>query len=406
MSCGETIFRESPVKNREETLLSDLSKMNDLTLVILGSTQTALAVVRNAHRLKIKPIVFDITHGIATKSSLTESVVVASNPESELLSRLTQLVKDESTYLIATGDEWLEFLVQYRTQLDGVFSKILHPPNEVLCICLQKRNFSMWCTQNDIPTPKIFTMEELDTNKDLLNFPLFIRPIKTHHTESHLKIPKALEIYNEKELEYWLDYYVSSGVEPLISESLLNQNLIQYSIAAARVGEQCISFVAEKKRPLAEACAVGTYVELCTNDTVETVARNVLERLDYQGIAEVEILHSLDTGSNYVIEINARPWLQYTLSFAAGYDFLGFLIRPDIDYFPKTKFKEKYWIDFVNDFYTCFAKHGGLVRHRKIGILDYIKSLLKANVYAKFDVRDLRPCLSDLRELVRIVTGK
>lgn len=384
----------------------DVSEMTNPTLVILGSTQTALAVVRNAYRLKIKPVVFDTTQGIAAKSVHAEVVIVEEQLDTVVLDKLTQTVKNENTYLIATGDDWLEFIVKYRKQLEQTFRQILHSSNDVLSICLEKKRFSTWCRHNQIPTPRFCTAKEIEADKALLKYPLFVRPVKTRHVEKQINIPKALEINDESDLQYWINYYISAGVEPLISESLLNQNLVQFSVAAARVKDQCLSFVAVKKRPFARSCAVGTYVELSENDVVEALGRNVLDSLDYQGIAEVEILHSLDTAKNYVIEVNARPWLQYTLGLAAGYDFLKFLLQPDSIDLSHRKSKGKFWVDFNSDFYTCFAKKGGLVRNRDIGKVEYLRSLIKANVFANFDIKDIRPFLFGLRELVRMITGK
>ena len=59
---------------------------------------------------------------------------------------------------------------------------------------------------------------------------------------------------------------------------------------------------------------------------VEQLARNAIERLDYFGIGEAEILRDKQTGEDYLIEINARPWLQYALAPASNHDFLGLVL--------------------------------------------------------------------------------
>ena len=44
-------------------------------LIILGSSETALGVVRNAYNINLKPVVFDSVSGIATKSARARVVL-------------------------------------------------------------------------------------------------------------------------------------------------------------------------------------------------------------------------------------------------------------------------------------------------------------------------------------------
>ena len=49
-------------------------------------------------------------------------------------------------------------------------------------------------------------------------------------------------------------------------------------------------FTARKIRPSAELCQTGTCVEMCADERIEQLGRTAVERLDYFGIGEVEIL--------------------------------------------------------------------------------------------------------------------
>jgi len=56
---------------------------------------------------------------------------------------------------------------------------------------------------------------------------------------------------------------------------------------------------------------------------IEPLAVRALEALDYLGVAEVEILFEPISARANLVEINARPWLQFALPHACGYDLLG-----------------------------------------------------------------------------------
>jgi len=92
-----------------------------------------------------------------------------------------------------------------------------------------------------------------------------------------------------------------------------------------------------------------------------------------------------------LIEINARPWLQYALAPASGHDFLGALLgRPRA---MRRVTDGRRWIDFDSDVFGAFSSSVGAVRLGELGLGSYLLSLLRANVYARFDLRDPMPAL-------------
>jgi predicted ATP-grasp superfamily ATP-dependent carboligase len=150
-------------------------------------------------------------------------------------------------------------------------------------------------------------------------------------------------------------------------------------------------FVARKVRPAPKHCSVGSYVELAPQSEVESLARRAATALDYFGIGEVEILREDETGRLFLIEINARPWLQYALAPASGHDFLGALIGKPRSMRRVTEGRR--WIDLESDVYGAFSSSVGAVRLGELGLGSYLLSLLRANVYARLDFRDLMPAL-------------
>jgi predicted ATP-grasp superfamily ATP-dependent carboligase len=157
--------------------------------------------------------------------------------------------------------------------------------------------------------------------------------------------------------------------------------------------------VAEKIRPLPEQCAVGTYVILRHQPAVEALALTTLRALGFTyGIAEIEIAETGD-GQLSVVEVNPRPWTQIELARCAGYDFLAFLLDLPTSSRPRPRQDGVGWIDFTSDLFACFSRSTGLVRHRRIGVGDYVRSLARARVFAGFAINDPYPAL---RELINV----
>jgi predicted ATP-grasp superfamily ATP-dependent carboligase len=362
-----------------------------MRLVILGGSITALAIAREAHSLGLRPVIVDSKSGIAHRSWLVERASLPEGNEADILSRVCALGGPDAC-LISTTDLWLRFLRHNRETLERAFRSVLHPSNETLDICLSKAAFADWCLANRFDAPRYCRGEDAPCLHGI-RYPVLVRPAETLHQHSRSGIPKAVEVGSPEDLANLLERFRVAGAAALVAESLLGQRLIQYSVPFARRGAEIVSFVAQKVRPPADWCSTGTCVELSPNAEVEALARRSVEALDYFGIGEVEILHSLDGERSYLIEINARPWVQYSLATASGHNFLGFLLRPDrADGLPTVK-RGLTWLNFSEDAYVCLSRSQGIVRRGRLTMFEYLRYVLRANVYALFSWSDPKPWL-------------
>ena len=376
------------------------------SLVVLGSSVTALAVVRNAHALGLAVALFDTRRDVAAYTRRAEVRIRESASDEESLVALGELAAAmPDCGLIATSDQWLRFLMRHRVDPTRRFRTILHPANDALAVCLDKAEFSRWCENHAVPSPKRYDAHDLAAGRVRAEFPVLLRPAWTSHNRDG-SIPKAVEAGHEDELAAWLHRYRESGVEPVVTESLLHRGLDQLSVGAARSSGQVMTFVARKVRPLPERCAVGSYVELYPDAEAERIARHALDALDYHGIAELEILRSTATGGYYVIEINARPWIQYGLAMASGHDLLAFMQDPAQATASRRVVRGKRWIHFGSDLYTCFSRSEGLVSRGELSPWQYAMTLFKANTFAVLDCADPRPFLVDLKRTMALAIGR
>jgi predicted ATP-grasp superfamily ATP-dependent carboligase len=372
-------------------------------LVILGTSVTALAVARNAADLGMRPLVIDTANDIAASTRRAEVRLLANAEPDEVLEHLAQAAKGTHAWLIATSDAWLRFVSRYRQPLERQFDEILHPGNSSLAICLNKAEFARWCIAQSLPVPRSYDPARVLTDTTNLPFPLLLRPQQSS-VASPTSIPKAVEARDPLELSRWLAVFAAASVTPLLNESLLGRRLTQYSVGAARRGDAMITFVAVKRRPLPEVCAVGSYVELAPNEAVEAIARRALQALDYHGIAEVEVLHDEESGQNYLIEINARPWVQYGLGVASGHDLLAFMLDPS-GFDPRRAAKTgRRWMNLSADLYYSFSRSVGLVRDGRVPLGAYVSSVLRANTFAYLSWADPGPARRNLRQFLASLT--
>ena len=359
-------------------------------LVILGSTITALAVAREAHALGLAPVIVDSEEGIAFHSRWVYGRLLEPAAVLDGIRALLEEAGRDSCHVIATGDPWVRFVRAHRAQLEPRTGAILHPDDASLDICLDKARFARWCEERGFSAPVTWSVSE-ESRPEGLTAPFLIRPATTLHGRNTHALPKAVEAASEPDLEAWLGKFAEAGCPALVSQSLLGGGVTQYSVPFSRGPHGIVSFVARKVRPGPEHCAVGTLVELAQHAEAEALARRAAEALGYFGVGEAEVLHVAATRRCYLIEINARPWLQFALAPASGHDFLGPLVGRPRSLRPVKRGRT--WVDLYSDLYVAFSSSHGVVRRGQLGIVPYCASLLRANVYARFDWRDPGPAL-------------
>lgn len=369
-------------------------------IVVAGSTITALALVRAAHALSIDCTLLDTTAGIATRSQLATTQVFRGANDSEIVERLLLLGRERPSVLVADSDAWLRRLIPFRATIDDVYRSVLHPRNEVLELCLNKTAFLTWCSKEGLPAARLFSRDEVE-HLDYATTPAIVRPELTLHGQGK-QLPKAAEIRNRIEMRMLLDAYAREGVTPCIAQSLITCRTRQFSIGVARNERGEIQlFVGEKLRPDARRCSGGTLVVASPHRAAAELAEQAISRLDYFGIAEVEVFLQEESGQLFLVEVNPRPWVQYELARQSGYDHLRFLLEPNSPKDHARRRPNRRWLHFWDDLYVCFRRRTGVVAMREIGLLDYLKSIATANVSAIWSWRDPGPTLYDFRSRIR-----
>jgi predicted ATP-grasp superfamily ATP-dependent carboligase len=363
-------------------------------LVILGSSLTSLSLVRHCAYLGLKCVVIDTMPGPACYSNIPRVVLLDTVLDQAILEKVVLAAEGVKSALIADSDEWLRWITRHRHALQAAFKTILHGNSDTLDTCLDKSRFLAWCAEKGLPAPKLFRVSR--TNMAGVSFPVMVRPQVTRHRMTD-DLPKARQVLSSVELSDLLRRFDEQGAVATVSESLLRTNVVQLSVGLARnINGDVKALVAEKMRPSAHWCSGGTYVITKPDVKATELAVAAATALSIFGIAEIEIIKDLDSGSMYLIEVNPRPWVQYSLSWKSGFDFLTFLLDPDSYDSSKERTQGKRWLSLRDDLYVAFAKSGGMVRSGKIGVCLYALSILRANVFPLWNFRDPKPWRSSM----------
>jgi predicted ATP-grasp superfamily ATP-dependent carboligase len=363
---------------------------------MLGTSLTALAVARVAVRAGYEVVMLDDRRGPATETRLARFRFMESADPAVVCAHVKDEARAAGTVLLADSDRWLRFVAPNFAALEACGVTVLHPQPAQIGTCLDKTAFLRWCEREHLPAPRLH--EPGTGSAARLQYPLMIRPEASLHAVA-TALPKAREIPDAASLEQWLSEFAAAGVKATVCESLVSPRVRQFSVGAARNrrGEVRI-FLAEKVRPLADRCAGGTFVRpVGENPKVADLARQTLDRLDYFGVAEVEILHDESTGRIGLIEVNARPWLQFTLPYACGEDLLAHALERPASRRPGSK--RHAWLSFHADLLQCFSRSTGMYKHGEIRFAEYVRTLWAADVYLLWDPKDPGPFMRSVGRL-------
>lgn len=367
--------------------------------MILGSTITALGLARNSCQLGVRCILVDTKYGVAASTRKAKVIILEAVSDEYLVEYVISLAKESTSALVIDSDAGLRILIAFRKALESAFARILHPNNDVLSICLDKSRFLLWCKEEGLPAPALY--RAIGDYKNVPRFPVIVRPSATRHASGN-ELPKAKEVANADELDQLLQLYGRYNATPCISDSLLRNDTRQYSVGVVRneSGDVRI-FVAEKVRPSARFCGGGTYVIPAPDKDITRLASAAIECLDYFGIAEIEILKLNSTNEMFLVEINPRPWVQYALAWCSGFDFLAFLIAPRRYDEGRERTTGRRWLNWADDLYVTFSRSQGMMKHRELTMMSYLRSILTANVFPVWSIHDPGPAIRRLSNRIR-----
>ena len=367
--------------------LTDAHPVTASRLLILGSSLTALAVARVAARSGYEVVMLDDRPGPASETRMARFRLLPSSDAHTVFEHVAEEARDRDAVLLADSDRWLRFLVPHFAELEACGPVVLHPQPDAIATCLDKSEFLRWCERQQLPAPRLYESGRR-AGRDL-TFPLLIRPEASLHAVP-TSLPKAREVRDEAELQHWLREFDAARVTATVCESLVTPTVRQFSVGAGRSRQGEIEiFMAEKVRPLANRCAGGTFVRPADMPQVEALARETLDRLDYFGVAEVEILHDPASGRMGLIEVNARPWLQFGLPYACGRDLIGHALGSARA--PCARSGRHAWLSFHADLLQCFSRSTGMYGRGEITAAGYLRSVLAADVYLLWDRADPAP---------------
>lgn len=241
----------------------------------------------------------------------------------------------QAPVVFPSADPDLTALNQMQSRLADVVRSTLAPAALVEEL-MDKRRFNDLALRLGLPVPRTYTpstMAEVEQVARSAEYPLIVKP--SHPVAwKHPDIPKdiarakAILIDEANELLRICRAIAPYGLELLIQEYIPGADEEHYDVHAYidRSGRPLATYCGRKWRIYPPHAGSGCYVESLQIPELEDLALDILRKVDYRGIANINFKRHARTGAYKLLEINPRvsqwnilaarsgvnlPWIAY-----------------------------------------------------------------------------------------------
>ena len=369
---------------------------------VLGGDFQGLAIIRSLGRRGIPVCVLDDEYSIGRFSryaNIGRRVPTLRDDDRtiDVLLDAGRTLGLEGWVLYPTRDGTVSAISRNREQLASVF-RVPTPAWETVRFAWDKRETYRLADRLGIPTPRTwFPRNGQDLDGIDADGPFAVKPAVTEHFRRLTRV-KAWRAEDRTELARLLaqaDALVGPG-EVLVQEIIPGGGTNQLAYCAFfKNGEAVASMVARRLRQHPpEFGHASTHVETTELPLLEELSIRFLRAIDYYGLVELEYKRDERDGEYRLLDVNPRTWGYHGLGQLAGVDF-PYLLFADQLGLPVEPCRARpgvIWTRIVTDVPTAVIE----IRNRRLGILEYLRSLARTDGEAVFSARDPLPGLVEL----------
>jgi len=401
----------------------ELDETSHKVLVCHADSENSLGVIRSLGQRGIKVVA--ASHSFFAKGKWSKYVVKrlkepSSDDPENYVKWLIRIAKEEHIDIfLPTSDLLVWIASNWRDDLSD-YIRVPLAPKEVVDIALRKDLTYNVCEKYGIAYPKTYYPTSYDEVIHIANeieYPVVVKP----RTRVGVIIEGKGFIANSKEelLEKYQINKFKSFMEPhLQRDPLLHWPLIQEFVEGPMQNLYTIGTIFDKKsRPIAISCGrkirqwpikMGNCTMAETNynkDAVKT-SINILKKIKWRGIVEVEIKQDVKDGKFKIIELNPRTYTWTWLAVQTGVDlpYLGYNFAFDNVNNEKLKVskEELAYIYWLTDFFGLPSQLS-YAKDKREFIRTYLKSLRRKKVCAVCNREDPLPFFADLIDNLRLI---
>lgn len=273
---------------------------------------------------------------------------------------------DGTPILLGSGDWYAEFLIKNREVLGKAAEDagghpvvIPYTDAETFDRVMHKDSFYSLCEEVGVPHPQtvqidVKTVEKLPSNEELgLGWPIILKPADSaawHYAEFDGK-EKVSEVETRERLDHLYEGVRSSSYDKtlILQDRIPGDDTVIYSLTVfCKEGKLLRSTIGhvllQDHSPQAlgnPVCIIDTIEEECHDRLIEW-ARKIVEKLNYTGYGNFDVMHDTRDDTYRFLEMNARPGRNSYYVSLAGECFISPIVHAlawgeDLTYYDQAK---------------------------------------------------------------------
>lgn len=227
--------------------------------------------------------------------------------------------------VVPMGDTDVSLLSKNKTFIEQEIGvKCACPDYEKLSIVEDKHQFMAFCAENDVPHPKtaVLDKENLESRAIEVGFPSLIKPDYSVGARGITRVD-SLEELKEK-YPVINEQYGACTLQELIENEEYYYNVMLYRNKEGQFLGHAISKIVRMYPVHAGSSSCLVTVE---NDELLQICKDCLDKLDWEGMADFDVLQRLDNMEYKIIEINARVPASLRAAQISGVNFPEIIVR-------------------------------------------------------------------------------
>lgn len=366
---------------------------------VLSLYDTGLAAVRSLGRAGIQVVGLDSDHRMAGFKSRFCTTKLCPNPShqpDELLHFLIEegMRQSQAGIIFPASDAFALFVSRYRDEL-STFFRFNIAPSHVIEAMINKRLQYEMAERVGIPYPKTYypkTIQDVHNLKDVLEYPIFIKPYVAHLWKENVIEGKGFKVHENGELQARFEEIIPMGIEAMVQEIIPGPNTNHFKVCTYidSQGKSLGVFTLRKIRQHPEEFGTGTLVESVHYPELAEMGLRFFEGIGYRGIGSIEFKIDARDGNLKLIELNPRLWLQNAQATVCGMNFplMQYLDLTKQNPLPVRDFLVGVkWIKSDADFVTSWDRY----QRGELSLREWIFTLKGMRSFSIFAMDDLAP---------------
>ncbi|WP_204346143.1 ATP-grasp domain-containing protein [Psychroserpens algicola] len=218
--------------------------------------------------------------------------------------------------IVPIAEKAFAFFIRNSNRISQAAKVIALPALDEFSIAVDKKKLSVFAKQHAIPHPKSFYLLSQDDREPMLShaqFPLLIKPLGLKGGDGIKKIETAAQFPTTIEAPLFIQEYIE-GYDIDCSVLCHNGTILAHTIQKGNLKGDTIY-----------APQLG--FDFIDNEGVLKVTTEVMSKLNWSGVAHLDLRYDEKEKNYKLIEINARFWGSVEASKVAGINFPDLCVR-------------------------------------------------------------------------------